>query len=69
MLRHAAQELEVATAAAARAETLGGPDGHCAVTVPGGRLEVTLDDGRAELIGPAVIIARGEVLVPDPRTR
>ena len=59
----------VVAAAAARAETLGGPDGHCAVTVPGGRLEVTLDDGRAELIGPAVIIARGEVLVPDPRTR
>ena len=59
----------VVAAAAARAETLGGPDGRCAVTVPGGALKVTLDNGRAELIGPAVIIARGEVLVPDPRTR
>ncbi|MDR0487910.1 MAG: diaminopimelate epimerase [Propionibacteriaceae bacterium] len=35
------------------------------VDVPGGRLKVEFDDqGEAQLIGPAVIIARGEVILP-----
>ncbi|RLP10635.1 diaminopimelate epimerase [Propionibacterium australiense] len=68
----------VAATAAAQASAHGALAGRFTVTVPGGRLEVVLDGDRAELIGPAVIIARGEVLVPDradhlvtagPRTR
>lgn len=36
------------------------------VDVPGGSLEVLLDDdGTARLVGPAVIVARGDVALPD----
>ncbi|WP_316668696.1 diaminopimelate epimerase [uncultured Propionibacterium sp.] len=54
-------------AAAARARARDGLIGNYAVAVPGGRLEVAFGEDRAELIGLAVIVARGEVLVPDPR--
>ena len=48
-----------AAAAAATANGHGGNDWQ--VTVPGGRLTVTLDTGRAWLTGPAVIVAEGEL--------
>jgi diaminopimelate epimerase len=51
-----------AVAAAAAAVTAAGLDqGAWTVTVPGGRLTVTLDAGRAWLAGPAVIVAEGEL--------
>jgi diaminopimelate epimerase len=54
-----------AGAAAATANGHGGAnaDGgdNWAVTVPGGRLAVTLEAGRAWLTGPAVIVAEGEL--------
>jgi diaminopimelate epimerase len=32
--------------------------------VPGGSVEVELADGEASLVGPAVLVAHGEVSVP-----
>lgn len=55
----------VVATAAAQAAVTGEPAGNYAVTVPGGRLEVAFAGEQVELIGPAVIVARGEVLVPD----
>lgn len=49
----------VAAAAAAGGTT------HCRVHVPGGDLEVDLNDEEAVLIGPAVIVARGELHWPQ----
>lgn len=49
----------VAAAAAA------GDAQHCVVRVPGGELEVDLSGEEAVLIGPAVIVARGEVEWPQ----
>ncbi len=37
------------------------------IDVPGGTVEVELRDGQAWLTGPAVIVARGDVAVPEPR--
>lgn len=48
-----------AAAAAASAEDRW--EGIWQVTVPGGQLRVRLDEGRAWLTGPAVIVARGEL--------
>lgn len=39
----------------------GRPDGTVTVDVPGGRLVVTLDEGRCILAGPAVVVAVGTV--------
>jgi diaminopimelate epimerase len=36
------------------------------VDVPGGSVEVELADGQAHLTGPAVIVAHGEIAVPNP---
>lgn len=36
------------------------------VDVPGGTVEVDLRDGQAWLTGPAVLVARGEVALPEP---
>jgi len=52
----------VAAAAGARA---GGGDGVWTVDVPGGRVEVELAGGKAFLTGPAVLVAHGEVTLPD----
>lgn len=49
----------VAAAAAA------GGTAHCRVRVPGGELEVDVSGEEAVLIGPAVIVARGELEWPD----
>ncbi len=44
----------------------GGVPGSYRVDVPGGTLEVIVDDdGTARLIGPAVVAAKGEVVLPD----
>jgi diaminopimelate epimerase len=44
----------------------GAVDGRYQVDLPGGRLEVRISpDGQASLCGPAVIVARGEVLMPS----
>ncbi len=44
-----------------------GAAGTHRIELPGGVVEVTLDDqGRAWLTGPAVIVARGEVALPEP---
>jgi diaminopimelate epimerase len=49
-------------AAAAAAATANGHGGNTwQVTVPGGRLAVTLEAGGARLTGPAVIVAEGEL--------
>jgi diaminopimelate epimerase len=49
-------------AAAAAAATANGHGGNTwTVTVPGGRLAVTLEAGGARLTGPAVIVAEGEL--------
>jgi diaminopimelate epimerase len=49
-------------AAAAAAATANGHGGNTwQVTVPGGRLAVTLEAGRAGLTGPAVIVSDGEL--------
>jgi diaminopimelate epimerase len=40
------------------------------VDLPGGTVEVAFaEDGTATLTGPAVIVARGEVAMPDLRAR
>jgi diaminopimelate epimerase len=54
----------VAAAAAANAREHGG-DGTWTVDVPGGRVEVELARGEAWLTGPAVLVAHGEVTLPD----
>jgi diaminopimelate epimerase len=51
-----------ATAAVAAATAWGIVDGTVAVTMPGGRAEVEVIDGRAHLRGPSVYV--GEVMVP-----
>ncbi len=44
----------------------GGAAGTYRVDVPGGALEVVLDaDGNARLVGPAVVVAKGEVSLPE----
>jgi diaminopimelate epimerase len=51
--------------AVARIVSGSGP-GTVQVDLPGGTVEVTFaDDGTATLTGPAVIVARGEVTIPD----
>ncbi|WP_394274899.1 diaminopimelate epimerase [Luteococcus sp.] len=52
-----------AAAAHARRAGLGG--GEVVVDVPGGRLVVELDGSQAYLTGPAVVVGRGEVVMPD----
>ena len=54
----------VAAAAAARARE-GSGDGTWTVDVPGGRVEVELTGGEAFLTGPAVLVAHGEVTLPN----
>ena len=54
-----------ATAAALAATPGVEPSGDWRVDVPGGTLRVELAAGRAWLSGPAVVVARGEVLLPD----
>lgn len=54
----------VAVAAAARARE-GGGDGTWTVDVPGGRVEVELVGDEAYLTGPAVLVAHGEVSLPN----
>jgi diaminopimelate epimerase len=45
---------------------IGDGTGACQVAVPGGSLAVGIGrDGQAFLTGPAVIVARGEVVLPD----
>lgn len=51
-------------AAAAHSARCGHTGGQYRVDVPGGTLQVTLEDGQAVLAGPAVIVAHGTVLVP-----
>lgn len=59
----------VAAAAARRAELDDEPDEYrCKVDVPGGHLEVVFEGNDAALIGPAMLVARGEVLLPDAET-
>jgi diaminopimelate epimerase len=48
-------------AAVAAANAAGVAIGEWTVTVPGGRLSITLADGRARLTGPAVIVAEGDL--------
>lgn len=57
----------VATAAAQGARL--GEQGRFGVDVPGGHLEVELDDSMAHLTGPAVIVAHGSVVLPDEAAR
>lgn len=52
-------------AAAATAYRTGDERPRWRVDVPGGTVEVELADGRASLAGPAEIVARGEVQLPD----
>jgi diaminopimelate epimerase len=54
----------VAVAAAARARE-GSGDGTWTVDVPGGRVEVELVGDQAFLTGPAVLVAHGEVTLPN----
>lgn len=54
----------VAAAVAARAREDAG-DGTWTVDVPGGRVEVELVGDEAHLTGPAVLVAHGEVTLPD----
>ncbi|HLL62803.1 MAG TPA: diaminopimelate epimerase [Propionibacteriaceae bacterium] len=58
----------VAAAAAAHGRAGEGRDGPVTyrVDVPGGSVEVELADGEASLVGPAVLVAHGEVSVPGP---
>ena len=51
------------TGVVAAAAAAGGRE-HCRVQVPGGELEVDLSGEEAVLIGPAVIVARGELEWP-----
>lgn len=55
------------TGAVAVARVVNGPgEGTVQVELPGGSVDVSFaGDGTATLTGPAVIIARGEVLIPD----
>lgn len=55
----------VVATAAAQARRMGEPEGTWTVDVPGGRLHVEITDGQAYLTGPAMIVARGDVEVPD----
>lgn len=55
----------VATAAAQAARL--GEEGVFAVDVPGGHLTVELDHGDAHLVGPALIVAHGSVILPEDR--
>jgi diaminopimelate epimerase len=60
----------VAVAAAAHARDGSGSGGGPAtyrVDVPGGSVEVELADDQAHLTGPAVIVAHGEIAVPNTR--
>jgi diaminopimelate epimerase len=57
----AAATASAATAAAAATTANGHGGDSWQVTVPGGRLTVTLDAGGAWLSGPAVIVAEGEL--------
>ena len=50
--------------AAAQARRSGLTSGTWRIIVPGGEVEVELDDGEAWLTGPAEIVARGTVRVP-----
>lgn len=52
-------------AVAAASSRLGLGDGTFSVRIPGGVVSVELGDGRAWLTGPAVIVAHGEVNLPD----
>jgi diaminopimelate epimerase len=57
----------VAAAAAARLDAGDGaplPVSYL-VDVPGGRVEVELTDAQAFLTGPAVLVAHGEVAIPE----
>ena len=53
-------------AVAMHAATSGTGDGQYRVEVAGGVLHVTLEQGRAMLKGPSVIVAKGEIQLPDP---
>ena len=52
-------------AAATVARHLAGGDAPWTVDVPGGRLRVDFDAEQAYLTGPAVIVARGDLIMPD----
>lgn len=52
-------------AAAAHARRAGLDGGEVVVDVPGGRLVVELEGSQAYLTGPAVVVGRGEVVMPD----
>lgn len=52
-------------AAVAASRVAGAPDGQWRVDVPGGTLLVDLVGAEGWLTGPAVVVARGEVLLPD----
>lgn len=52
-------------AAVAASRAAGASDGQWRVDVPGGTLLVDLGGAEAWLTGPAVVVARGEVLLPD----
>jgi diaminopimelate epimerase len=54
-----------AAVAAYAMATAGEMVGEYTVDVPGGRLSVEFADGHAYLTGPAVIVARGDVCLPD----
>ena len=51
--------------AAALASKEGATEGTWRVDVPGGSVDVELRDGQAWLTGPAVIVARGQVRLPE----
>lgn len=55
----------IVASAAAHLHASDQPDGEVHVQVRGGALRVDLDAGQAWLTGPAVIVARGEVRLPD----
>ncbi|MGO4955670.1 diaminopimelate epimerase [Luteococcus sp. Sow4_B9] len=52
-------------AAAAHCRRLGITSAEVRVDIPGGWLEVGLDDGQATLTGPAVLVAHGEAQLAD----
>lgn len=54
-------------ATAAVALTQGRDAGSWRVLVPGGEVQVELSDGRAHLTGPAELVFRGELNLPDRR--
>ena len=55
----------VAAAAATLRASTGEAIGRCEVSVRGGRLSVRLAQAETYLTGPAVVVARGEVILPD----